>query len=127
MSVRSLAIFETSLLVIAGFSRCFTWERNTFGLIFFAQFISQLHAAFMAQMCARLSNKWFKSTELSSATAVGVAGLYLGTGLCYIIPPLIVTGPSISNRVWLNWVVASYSLLYFIARVKYYLFGILLR
>ena len=52
------------------------------------------------QLTARLSNKWFKATELSIATASGCSGMYLGTGLGYIIPPLVMTGPSRENLIY---------------------------
>ena len=66
------------------------YKPGLFCLVFIGQIISQLSWSFMASKAGVLTNRWFKSDEISVATAIASTGDIFGLGLGFVIPPFIV-------------------------------------
>ena len=50
-----------------------------------------------------LANKWFKTDEISIATAIGSTGDLFGLAIGFLVPPFIVkTSKGSNKKIWYN-------------------------
>ena len=71
---------------------------DLFWLVYLGQIISQLSWSFMISKAAVLANKWFKTNEISIATAIGSTGCLFGLAIGFLVPPFIVKTLSGSDK-----------------------------
>jgi len=80
-------------LIGAGFKFLSTFGRQ-FWLYELGQICCAFAETFAVSLPARIAAVWFPSTEVSTATAIGVFGNQLGIAMSFVIPTYIITGPS---------------------------------
>ena len=73
--------------------KCFSSDPSLSWLAFLGQTLSAMAMPFLLEVPPRLAAIWFPSTEVSTATAIGVFGNQLGVAIGFVIPPLLVPGP----------------------------------
>ena len=75
---------------------------DLFWLVYLGQIISQLSWSFMISKAAVLANKWFKTDEISIATAIGSTGDLFGLAIGFLVPPFIVKTSSGTDQMVKN-------------------------
>ena len=71
-----------------------------FWLVYLGQIFSQLSWSFMISKAAVLANKWFKTDEISIATAIGSTGDLFGLAIGFLVPPFIVKTSSGTDKMF---------------------------
>ncbi|CAL8108474.1 unnamed protein product [Calicophoron daubneyi] len=70
-----------------------TRNAAAFPLLLFGQTIDAIAQIFLLGIPAHLASTWFGTSEVSTATAIGVLANQLGVGIGFCIPPIIVPAP----------------------------------
>ena len=72
--------------------KCFGLGEDMWPLVFVGQTISACAQCFILELPPKIASIWFPSSEISTATSLGVFGNQLGVALGFLIPPLIIQG-----------------------------------
>ena len=67
-------------------------------MVFIGQTISACGQCFILELPPKIAAIWFPSSEISTATSIGVFGNQLGVALGFFIPPKIIQGPRDSYK-----------------------------
>jgi FLVCR family feline leukemia virus subgroup C receptor-related protein len=78
------------LTAVGAWIKCGAVNPNRFAVLMFAQTICAVAQVFTLGVPARLSAVWFGSSEISTATSIGVFGNQLGTAVGFLLPPFII-------------------------------------
>eukprot|EP01119_Soliformovum_irregulare_P011933 TRINITY_DN3057_c0_g2_i1.p1 TRINITY_DN3057_c0_g2~~TRINITY_DN3057_c0_g2_i1.p1 ORF type:complete len:486 (+),score=149.16 TRINITY_DN3057_c0_g2_i1:29-1486(+) len=85
-------IIGSSLTIIGAAIRPFgQWG---FGLVFFGQAICGIGQPFLLSAAPKLAQNWFPDHQRALATTIASVANPLGTGLGFLLPPLLVSSPS---------------------------------
>lgn len=99
------------LTSIGAWVKCAAVYPNRFGVLMLGQGLCAVAQAFTLGVPARLSSIWFKPTELSLATSIGVFGNQLGTAIGFLIPPSVIPNNKpielISIRFYYLYIIAA--------------------
>ncbi|KAF6200914.1 hypothetical protein GE061_005361 [Apolygus lucorum] len=100
--------------------KSFSSSRESFAMVFVGQTISSLGQAVMFGLPPRLASVWFGSSEVSTASSIGVLGFLLGCALGFVVPPYIVQSNANKDVTkagidYLNWTLTGLSAIIFVA------------
>ena len=91
-NLRIIVLIGSCLNTGGAIIKCFSAKPSLSWLTFLGQAVSGLTMPILLQVPPRLAAVWFPSTEVSTATSIGVLGNQLGIAIGFLVPPLIVKG-----------------------------------
>jgi len=96
--LRKVLIFSSVMNLAGSIAKIFSVDPHMFSFSLLGQFFAAVAQSFILEVPAYLASLWFDSSQVSTATSIGVFGNQFGVAIGYLIPMYIV--PSYSKRVY---------------------------
>jgi len=91
--LRNIALIGSFINALGSVVKCLGTGRESWWIVFTGQFFSACGQCFILELPPKIAAIWFPSSEISTATSIGVFGNQLGVALGFFIPPKIIAGP----------------------------------
>lgn len=96
--MKNVALLGSGINAIGTLVKCFAIHPDYFWLAFIGQTISACAQCLILELPPKIAAIWFPTSEIATATSIGVFGNQLGVALGFLIPPMIIYGPVESFR-----------------------------